>query len=527
MNLRTKATIGINKGKELYSQQIEARDFILESEETYFALDASTGSGKSQVAMESIKPPLLYLCSSIHLEHQLQQDFPEAALIKGRSNYQCPHLGTCNYCQRTRKHDYCEYEIAKSHAKVSDRIIMNFHYFLTVANYSPSKSLLYREEAGIPKLRNIVVDEADGLEFLLTEFIAFNFGMDRLKELQLATEPPKQQTKMDAFLVWFEQIRENVGARIETLKPYIRAIEEDMNAGFSISRDDKALLDEFDQLETIQTKSNFLGAQDLLDSSRWTYHSSEKAVSVKPKWLSRSLADKFLLQHGEKFLFMSATLPPKGIFCQEFGIKNDELAYKSLPSPFPKENRRIIYVGSYSISHRNGTPVNTIRSEVARILQKDLRRGLIHSVSFKLGELLEGLSPRLIIHSSQDKKSDKEEKFKRFQETEGAVLVSPSCVRGIDLPDDAGRFTIILKCPFLDLSDYHTKIRTNTSGSWGQIWYASMAVQNVQQGCGRIVRHLTDYGTSWILDKNVGRLLTQYRKLWKPWFLEAVEIEEK
>jgi len=53
VNLRTKATIGINKGKELYPQQIEARDFILESEETYFALDASTGSGKSQVAMES------------------------------------------------------------------------------------------------------------------------------------------------------------------------------------------------------------------------------------------------------------------------------------------------------------------------------------------------------------------------------------------------------------------------------------------------------------------------------------------
>ena len=169
----------------------------------------------------------------------------------------------------------------------------------------------------------------------------------------------------------------------------------------------------------------------------------------------------------------------------------------------------------------NPTLVKEIRYEVNAILDVEVGRGIIHCVSFALGDTLRNLSDRLIFHSS----TDKEIQFQKFIDTPGSVFVSPSSARGVDLKGDLSRFAVILKCPFLDLGDYHIQQRAYNSGGWGNLWYTSQAIDTIIQESGRIVRDFDDWGTVYILDTMVGELLQQRASLWPRWYRDAVEYE--
>ena len=59
---------------------------------------------------------------------------------------------------------------------------------------------------------------------------------------------------------------------------------------------------------------------------------------------------KLLVHIGEKIIIMSATIVNEKTFRDTLGISDDEVSFISLPSPFPKENRPVIFspVGSMS-----------------------------------------------------------------------------------------------------------------------------------------------------------------------------------
>ena len=162
-----------------------------------------------------------------------------------------------------------------------------------------------------------------------------------------------------------------------------------------------------------------------------------------------------------------------------------------------------------------------IRHEISVILDEEDGRGIIHTVSYALGNVLIGLNPRLIFHNSVDK----EVQFRKFIKTPGSVFVSPSSTRGVDLKGELGRWAVILKCPYLSLGDYHIQQRLFNSGKWGQMWYSSQAIDNIVQASGRIVRDFDDYGTVYILDMQVGKLLQKNSGLFPKWYRDAIEFE--
>lgn len=163
----------------------------------------------------------------------------------------------------------------------------------------------------------------------------------------------------------------------------------------------------------------------------------------------------------------------------------------------------------------------TIRTEVSTILDKEPHRGLIHSVSYYLANTLHHLSQRLIFHNSEDKA----DRFQEYLDTEGAVFVSPSSIRGLDLRDDMCRFIVFLKCPFLSLNNHHTRQRLFASGKWGKTWYVSQAISNLVQGSGRGMRSEDDFCRVYLLDKQIERLLKNNAKLFPIWFRDAVIYE--
>ena len=169
----------------------------------------------------------------------------------------------------------------------------------------------------------------------------------------------------------------------------------------------------------------------------------------------------------------------------------------------------------------NSTLVKEIRNEISIILGEEDGRGIIHTVSYALGDTLRDLSDRLIFHGS----TDKEVQFQKFIKTPGSVFVSPSSTRGVDLKGDLARWAVILKCPYLSLGDSHIQQRLFNSGNWGSLWYSSQAADNIVQACGRIVRDFDDYGTTYILDTQVGKLLKRNASLFPQWWRDSVEYE--
>lgn len=83
------------------------------------------------------------------------------------------------------------------------------------------------------------------------------------------------------------------------------------------------------------------------------------------------------------------------------------------------------------------------------------------------------------------------------------VLLSVAMCEGLDLPDDDARFCIIAKVPWPDLGDPYVKERMRRDPDW----YANQAALAVVQSSGRVVRHATDYGETYIFDKSFARLV--------------------
>lgn len=307
---------------ELRPAQIEAIDQILEQYDSgskIVFLEAPTGTGKTLIAemvRQQTAKRSLYLCSSLSLQDQFVKDFPNAKLLKGRSNYPTlnypqrflpsnPQIGlSCADCTKHRVGDEqrcdwctnvpeCPYESAKSKAIRADLACSNSHYYLYEANYS-----------GALRGRDLViVDEVDTIESILMSFIEVSISERRVSEFHLPT--PGRKTIQDSWLEWAEEAsvvakkQENKNKQ-ETLfgEPDLKQIRFNKRLDGLVG-DLKRLLD----------------PEYGLASGNWVYDGyGEGNIVFKPITVA-PYAKEYFWDHGKRFLCMSATI-----------ISTDELA---------------------------------------------------------------------------------------------------------------------------------------------------------------------------------------------------------
>ncbi|HRR45487.1 MAG TPA: hypothetical protein P5224_13225, partial [Mesotoga sp.] len=325
----------------------------------------------------------------------------------------------------------------------ADVAVMNYHYFLAYMNFAKRND---------EPLRNVVVDEADALEDIVTNFIAFDLDISRLERKGLQSKP-KKKTVIDSVIVFLRDLKAEVTDHIRQMKENVGEIKEKVKAGHHLAKEEIRILRRHKWYENLLWKCNFLLTQDL--KTGWVYYYDEHNIYLKPKWLSRGLFDQYFLRHGLKFLFLSATLPAYVVFCGLFGFSLDEVEYLEFSSDFPVENRPVIFEPKWELSRSKKTEVDRIRKEVLGLIEYEKGKGIIHTVNYSLAEILKNLHPRLIFHNSHDR----ERQFKRFLKSADGIWVSPSSIRGIDLPYDLCRWILFIKCPFADLSDPVTSAR--------------------------------------------------------------------
>jgi len=393
-------------------QQI-AIEFTLnafESGKKYVVLELGTGVGKSATGVciarymeshgEKIKNSQGEILTGAYiittqkiLQAQYIRDFgPESGKnlvksIKSSNNYQCgfytdqscaeskrillklnKHLAGTEFqkhCKTT-----CPYSIEKQQFIESSISVTNFPYLLTESTYTGKlepRSLL-------------VVDEAHNIESELGKFIEVTFSEKFAKDI-LKCKQSKNESQTAVFDWIRTTYKKALLKHITSLEKLLIKLNNDIE-GYGIQSKQYELLEKHAaKIETfieIYKPDNWVMnvVTPPLDQKKAGKKYEFKPIDVSP------YAFNNFFRLGARVLMMSATIVDKEVFCKSLGLRPDDVAFLTISSPFPIENRPIHFlpVGSMSKSTIETTlPKST---EVVKMLleKHSNEKGIIHCV---------------------------------------------------------------------------------------------------------------------------------------------------
>lgn len=504
---------------EIRPAQKEAIDFALEafsSGKKYVILEAGTGVGKSAIGLtiarylannvpveDSYKCGGLFLTTQKILQDQYIKDYAGTnglmETIKSSANYSCRHLrgSTCAEGLRAlkaadKKSQFfktcafrCTYKKAKEKFVGSSYGITNFSYFLAETQYVGK----------IKPHQVLIVDEAHNSELELSKFIEIGISKRFCTRVLKLTMPDFSSQKQ--AINWVEQVYE------PRLSNHLKHVEKMLEKYVGLKEKIKEfanIANKFEMLDKHACKvRRFLSHYS---EENWVFNYEKDGdrarLEFKPVDISE-FAQEYLLKFGKQVLLMSATILDKNAFCELLGIKKEEAAFISIPSPFPKDNRPIIFspIGKMSSSHIDST-LPLMAKAVKEILKEHPdEKGIIHCHSYKIANYLKNniKSKRFLVHDSSNRDSILK---KHVESSKPTVLLSPSMTEGVDLKGDASRFQIICKIPYPYLGD---KLIKKKMHKW-RWWYPMQTAKTIVQSVGRSIRNDKDFAITYILDSD-------------------------
>jgi ATP-dependent DNA helicase DinG len=509
------------RNRSYYPGQEKAIQFAMDSSRPIQVIYSPTGSGKSLIGMSLLEHfgGGTYLVSSKALQDQIEHWFPEARVMKGRSNYTCNLTKqTADLCLHSKttpcpyKKYGCEYENHKKFVLAGKYRILNYSYFMAEANY-------------VGRFSNndiIVADEADLLEQIISSHTDLTIPAAAIRDLKLNPPYVKTSTSKKGTQPWQNWCR---GYVIPTIDAHLRDIDDQL---VGVSADNYTPED----LYWIKQKEKYAGLRAKMDifmenvDQNWIFESKTnrwgESWKFSPVWTTLRLAEQYFWKHADRFVLMSGTFPPVAVLSQLLGLNPGDVDYLELMSTFPISSRPVYLDPVVAMSYKNKDDAHKVIDRAIEIIGSYPKsKILVHAVSYYLtSKLMETKNPRLMTHTG----SDRAESLEIFKYSPNPlVLVSPSMERGVDLPDAQCDVIIWLKCPFLDLSDKLTSTRAYGSGIGGY-WYKAVAAQTIVQGCGRGMRHERDHCITYCLDEQIYRMVVDYPGLFPKYFKEAVEI---
>ena len=500
-----------------YQQQTVQK--IVDSDKKYVVLRAPTGSGKSLmgvVAGLDMNAKVSYTVHNLQLQEQLISDFPFIKSVKGRSNFKCAAsiLGencdpgvNCGSGRKCALKPECEYFVQKEEAQNAQFMVTNYAYFLGVMN---------SKYGGFGDFDLCIMDEAHVLDGALSGYVNFDISR-RVLDINHLRFPDKGE---DVF-EWLYYLRDASYDKIKSFKEKIKCTDNDVKIN-GINQDIK-------RVTTINNKVNFLieNVDDNWIIDMFSDNYTDRIVFV-PVWVNKF--SHLLLGHADKYLLMSATISKLDM--KLLGIKESEMEFLDMPSVFNPANMPIVYYGYEKINRY------TDRKKLVTVIDGLIKRhtdtkGVLHTVSYSLAkDILEHsrYSDRMIANSAEELYTDalilerRNESIASFLESsDPSILVSPSVETGLDLKNDLGRWQIICKVPFASLGDEVVIRRKEDHPEW----YVSDAINRIVQGSGRVCRGIDDYGTTYIIDKNLAWLTKRHKNMFPPWWMDAVRAGNK
>ena len=349
-----------------------ALDKFLEEGKKIVVIEAGTGVGKSAIGYtlgrvlaqpepidENYEGGTYFLTTQKILQEQYVRDFGgtqgNMVSVQSSTNYQCKYYkkNSCAESLRTLKTApkgsnffrtcvfNCVYKNAKEAFLKSKESVTNFPYFLAETTYAGK----------IRPRQFLVIDEAHNIDSELSKFIEISVGERFCKQI-LKLELPKLNTQVQAWK-WINEIYApklfSHFKHMEKMLEKLIGTEEKLQEFVKIAK-------QFEILDKYNCKlKRFI---DVYQKENWIFNFIEPTdragakIEFKPIDIA-PFAKQMLFRFGEKVLMMSATILNKSGFCELLGLRDEDVSFISLPSPFPKEHRPVISEGIGSMSAAN------------------------------------------------------------------------------------------------------------------------------------------------------------------------------
>ena len=201
----------------------------------------------------------------------------------------------------------------------------------------------------------------------------------------------------------------------------------------------------------------------------------------------------------------SATVGNKNSYMDNIGTKYTEsqiARFIDIPNFFDFSKSPIYFIPKYKMSYREKTrdfpEIQKIIFQILSSPQYANQRGMINTGSYENAKAIYDNAPveirkRLCMYISS---KDKNEQIEKYTNSKNKVLIGPTLVEGVDLPNDLCRFIIIVKVPYPNIGSKTVKAKMDIF----PLWYNSTTSNTIIQNIGRGVRNENDYCTTFILD---------------------------
>jgi len=490
-------------------------------------VEAPTGSGKSFIASAAalwgqtlnvdgvlggyvlVNQKLLQDQMAIDIA-RFRTDMGQAALIKSAVEYKCPIHKLCSHGGHKkcgiRKEGLCPYKQAKNRFLASPLSITNYAYFFTEREFV----------GGLQTRKVLCLDECHNLAKILIRQIDVKVGTSTLEKYAVPDLAHDFDSIQDltSFTEWLARI-------------YLPAVKErvDVTLALADSGDENATKTAYEVSQHYQKTASAV-ERIRTDSRDWIFWREDARDGIE--LIARPLEaapyfNDMVAAAGAVRIYLSAYPGPRRSFCRELGLDPGMVAWISLGSSFPVENRPVYLttVGSLAKARQKETLPSAMRV-LRRILDNHPNeRGIIHSHSYLLAEAV-SMSLTNTPHAARLtfplKADEREAALAKHKKLSNSILLSPSITEGFDFKDDLARFQVIIKCPFPSLGDKQVEAKLARDRDW----YEAETLKTILQACGRICRSETDHGSTYILDSDAARLLRQHWDELPKWFTRAI-----
>ena len=234
--------------------------------------------------------------------------------------------------------------------------------------------------------------------------------------------------------------------------------------------------------------------------------------------LDASLACK-PLHECRSTIHMSGTLRPLEDYAASIGLPR-ETVMESIPSPFPAENRLVVYADDvttkYEDIERDPSIIGRISDHIANVLNGCPKNTIIFYPSYatmnRICGLVDGaLDGRRIYREERSMgQSELMDIVKGFKGSSGAAVMHAVAggriSEGIDFPGDETEMVIIAGIPYPKPTARHRALQYFCEIRFGDGWTQAVkapTTRKLLQSMGRLIRSETDRGLAIVLDRRV------------------------
>jgi len=415
-----------------------------------------------------------------NLQNQYNQLFTDSDILKGKTNYICQvdteynvEMAPCVFLSKLKDEcltkNKCLYYNARRDALINKFNIFNYSMFMALPDH-------------VKKREFLICDEASELEDEFVKRFSRHINSKILKRLDYNKTPPINDYKK--FRTWLIGLMSSLEDEVGKLKNTLNRRKGD------VSMADRQRYSLFKNL-MMSLKMTL----ETWDKCEYLIEKDKDGYMLTP--LKVDTLSKYIFEHGDKILLMSATIIDPHNFAKTLGITNYE--YIESKSVFDPKKAPIYVSNKVRLNYKTLKPsLPWVTEQIKQICATHKNeKGILHTHTMEITDFIKekvGNDPRFIF---REPGQDNEYIVKLHAESpNNTILVSPSLSFGVDLKDDLARFQIIVKAAYLPLGNERIKKLFKLDPTW----YLDKMLTNLIQACGRGVRSKDDYCTTYILD---------------------------